>query len=108
MQAVYIINVTRFPLIITIEIEANLYKLAHTTSMLTANWRAIIFANLRFTICADVHVSGCQHPLTAQSIISYNICHAMGNLRYSVVKLFPNHVFAHIHRFKWLLDEIIN
>jgi len=52
MQAVYIISVTRLPLIITIEIEANLYKLAHTTSMLTANWKAIIFANLRFTIYA--------------------------------------------------------
>ncbi|KYQ60702.1 hypothetical protein ALC60_00327 [Trachymyrmex zeteki] len=46
MQAVYIISVTRLPLFITIEIEANLYKLAHTTNMLTANWRAIIFANI--------------------------------------------------------------
>ncbi|KYM79821.1 hypothetical protein ALC53_09743 [Atta colombica] len=267
MQAVYIISVTRLPLIITIEIEANLYKLAHTTSMLTANWKAIIFANLRFTIYAyldyvghmrfstdipesqadskslarvrissyhrqrlqshrltyllfapatlyciyslllwysmkiskehtnnfmqddyinleltadllqesDVHVSGCQHPLTAQStsklnylsvqlsltlcrseytqnipvytlttvlydiveysfikplfmylcyyrntkfatarnIIfmrqdSYNICHAMGNLRYSLVKLLPNHVFVQIYWFKWLLNEITN
>lgn len=46
IQAVYNINVMSSPLSITIEIEANLYKLAHTTSMLTANWRAIIFANL--------------------------------------------------------------
>ncbi|KYN42754.1 hypothetical protein ALC56_02556 [Trachymyrmex septentrionalis] len=203
MQAVYIIRVTRLPLIITIEIEANLYKLAHTTSMLTVNWRAIIFANLRFTICAcrdyvghmrfltgipesqadskslagvrisgyhrqrlqshrltyllfapstlycicclllwysvskhfrqsvfqnlkltanllqdDVHVSGCQHPLTAQSTLKLNylsvqlsltLCsYKILNLRYSLVKLLPYHVFAQIHWFKWLLDKITN